>query len=147
MLKYLRKLLLIAEEFIQRADMRYLLDTNIVIAYSKRERDIVDKIKSINEINISCITLGEVYLGVALSTQKEKNMNEINKFILDCFVYDIDSLTAYHYSLIKAKTRAMGKPIPDNDLWIAAVAEQHDLIIVTRDKHFLNLDFIKTEIW
>ena len=127
--------------------MKYLLDTNIVIAYSKKERAIVDKIKTIDDINISCITLGELYLGANLSAYKDKNFNKINEFLLESNVFDITSQTAYEYALIKSKLRTMGKPLPDNDLWIAAIAQEHNMTIVTRDKHFLMLDFIKTEIW
>ena len=127
--------------------MKYLLDTNIVIAYSKKERIIVDRIKSLHDINISCITLGELYFGANLSAYKESNYNKIKEFLSETNLFDITSYTAYEYALIKAKIRSIGKPLPDNDLWIAAIAQEHNMTIVTRDKHFLELDFIKTEIW
>lgn len=41
----------------------------------------------------------------------------------------------------------MGRPIPENDIWIAAIAKENDLIVVTRDKHLKNIDFIATEEW
>ena len=127
--------------------MRYILDTNIVIAYLNNNRDIIEQVLAIDETNISCITLGELYYGANCSQKKEKNLHDMSIFLSNSKVFNITSQTAYEYSLLKAKLRRIGKPLPDNDLWIAAIAQEHNLTIVTRDKHFLNLDFIKTKYW
>ena len=127
--------------------MRYILDTNIVIAYLNNNRDIIEQVLAIEETNISCITLGELYFGANSSQKKEKNLHDINVFLSNSKVFNITRQTAYEYSLIKAKLRTIGKPIPDNDLWIAAIAQEHNMTIITRDKHFLVLDFINKEYW
>ena len=127
--------------------MKYLLDTNIVIAYLNNEIQIIEKVESLDDIYISSVILGELYFGANLSSYKDRNFNRINEFLLESNVFDITSQTAYEYALIKSKLRTIGKPLPDNDLWIAAIAQEHNLTIITRDKHFLLLDFIKTEIW
>ncbi len=51
------------------------------------------------------------------------------------------------YALIKSQLKNCGNPIPENDVWIAAIAEEQDMTIVTRDKHLLLLNFIKSEQW
>ena len=55
--------------------------------------------------------------------------------------------TADHYAIIKLALQAKGKPIPENDMWIAAVAMQHGFILATRDRHFLEIDRLLLEMW
>ena len=59
----------------------------------------------------------------------------------------MDELTTLAYGTIKAALRKKGKPIPENDIWIAAIASQHNLTIVTRDKHFKEVDGLKIKKW
>ena len=47
-----------------------------------------------------------------------------------------DRTTAQHYGQLKADLRTLGRPLPENDIWIAALALQHNLVVVTRDAHF-----------
>jgi len=49
--------------------------------------------------------------------------------------------------LLKAEQRTKGLPIPENDLWIAASARQHNLVLVTRDHHFDQVAGLSTEVW
>ena len=58
-----------------------------------------------------------------------------------------DTQTARHYGQVKNQLRVKGRPIPENDLWIAAVARQHALTLVTRDKHFSDIDDLPTVGW
>jgi tRNA(fMet)-specific endonuclease VapC len=62
--------------------------------------------------------------------------------ILNC-----DKDTAQQYGIVKNKLLDKGKPIPENDIWIAAVAMQNDLILVTRDGHFNEIEELKFEKW
>jgi tRNA(fMet)-specific endonuclease VapC len=59
----------------------------------------------------------------------------------------VDEETSLAYGNIKAALRKKGKPIPENDIWIAAIAEQHKLIVITRDKHFKEIESIKLKSW
>jgi len=58
-----------------------------------------------------------------------------------------DTETAREYGQIKNSLRAKGKPIPENDIWIAAIAIQYDLTLVTRDGHFTEIEGLATETW
>ena len=58
-----------------------------------------------------------------------------------------DKDTAYQYGIVKNKLLDKGKPIPENDIWIAAVAMQNNLIFVTRDGHFSEIEDLKFEKW
>jgi tRNA(fMet)-specific endonuclease VapC len=55
--------------------------------------------------------------------------------------------TSMLYGEIKTELKKKGKPIPENDIWIAALAKEHDLVLVTRDKHFEEIEDLKVEKW
>jgi len=52
-----------------------------------------------------------------------------------------------HYGQIKSQLKSKGRPLPENDIWIAAIASQHSLKIITRDKHFNEIDSVSLEEW
>ena len=62
-------------------------------------------------------------------------------------VSDCDVSTARHYGKIRELLRAKGRPIPENDIWIAAHAQQYDLTLVSRDAHFSAVEGIRIEAW
>ena len=113
----------------------------------KQDTVIMEKFHTINDLYIPSIAIGELYLGAHLSLKVEKNINNINNLLYQFKILNVTQNTAQNYGSIKATLRKTGKPIPENDIWIAAIAKEHDLIIATRDKHFLSLDFIQTESW
>jgi len=127
--------------------MKYLADTNILIAFINNEQKIVEKFNLIDEIYVSCISIGELFLGANLSMKKDKNIFLINSLLACCKMYDINLQTAKFYAKIKADLRQIGKPIPDNDMWIVATALENNLVIASRDKHILNLNNISSEKW
>ena len=62
-------------------------------------------------------------------------------------VLPVDTETARVYGIIKASLRKQGTPIPENDIWIAALAKQHDLTLSTRDGHFENVPELEIARW
>jgi tRNA(fMet)-specific endonuclease VapC len=58
-----------------------------------------------------------------------------------------DAITATYYGNVKDQLRLKGKPIPENDIWIAALALQHDLVLISRDEHFKVIEQLKVETW
>ena len=65
-----------------------------------------------------------------------------NNVILSC-----DAVTAFFYKDVKDKLRRIGKPIPENDIWIAAIALQYDLTLITQDEHFREVPGLARETW
>jgi tRNA(fMet)-specific endonuclease VapC len=126
---------------------KFLLDTNIVSAWLKGESAIADKIDKAREIHIPVIVIGELYYGALFSTQIEKNTRDIKDITSRYSILPVDEETALLYGTIKAELRKKGKPIPENDIWIAAVARQYNLTVATRDKHFNEIDGLKTKKW
>jgi tRNA(fMet)-specific endonuclease VapC len=125
-----------------------LLDTNIVIGLFANESSIKEKIKSFfGNIFIPSIVLGELFYGAEQSTRKDYNRRKIEELAEASLVLECDADTARFYGKIKNQLKIKGTPIPENDIWIAALADQHQLILVTRDKHFNNVETISIEAW
>jgi len=125
-----------------------LLDTNIVIELFKGNTIITAFLESLDEgINIPFDVLGELYLGAYRSANPKKHIKQINSFLERCNVILADDETANQYALIKTSLLQKGKPIPENDIWIAAVSKQFDLKLHTKDKHFKEIDKLNFQSW
>ena len=125
----------------------FLLDTNIVIEVFKGNKDLADKISKLPDFYLSSVILGELYIGINRITNKAKHLKELQNFLQLCTVLNVDEITAQYYGTIAAALYKKGKPIPINDVWIAASTLQHSLILVTRDKHFAEIPDLKTKFW
>jgi len=127
---------------------KFLLDTSIVVAMFGGDNSIAEHLIYPNRIFIPSIVIGELYFGAYKSERVIKNLSQVEEFIANNSVLYCDVKTAKEYGLIKNELRKKGSIIPDNDIWIAAIAKQYDLILATRDNHFINLDdLIELEIW
>jgi len=71
----------------------------------------------------------------------------VEEFAASCPLVGIDGATALGYGAVKTELKKKGRPIPENDLWIAACAIQYDLILVTRDGHFDPIGGLQLESW
>lgn len=126
---------------------KFLLDTNIIAAWFNGEVKIADKIDKAKEVHIPIIAVGELYYGAAYSIQIEKNIKNIQSITNRYNVLQIDVETTKLYGAIKAVLRKKGKPIPENDIWIAAIAQRNQLTLVTRDKHFKEIESLSLKNW
>lgn len=115
---------------------RVLLDTNIVIALLAGDDAVQKGLSAAEEVFLSTIVLGELFYGAFKSFHSEINVNKILELANQVPILACDRETARQYGLIKNRLRQQGKPIPENDLWVAASAQQHHLWLISRDKHF-----------
>jgi tRNA(fMet)-specific endonuclease VapC len=125
----------------------YLLDTNIVIALFDKDKNVIKHIQKAESIHIPAIVIGELHYGAYNSTKQKENIEKLNQFQQDASILDCDASTGNHYGQIKKELKDKGNPIPENDIWIAALAKQHDLELVSRDKHFEKIDNLKLTKW
>jgi tRNA(fMet)-specific endonuclease VapC len=126
---------------------KYLLDTNIISAWLETEVAIARKIQEADGVFIPIIAVGEMYYGAQYSTRIDYNINNIAKVVSNYTVLFVDQNTCKHYGFIKVLLRKKGKPIPENDIWIAAISLQYNLVLVTRDNHFNAIETLSTERW
>lgn len=126
---------------------KYLLDTNIVIALLSGEQSVLDSLRQAEEVFIPIIAIGELYFGAAKSGRPEANRLLIDRFIDSRVLLGCDLGVAREYGRLKGLLKAAGTPLPENDIWIAAVALRHGLTIVSRDQHFSKVGELKAVSW
>jgi tRNA(fMet)-specific endonuclease VapC len=118
-----------------------LLDTNAYAALKRGHAEAIRIVQRAPFIAISSTVLGELLGGFAFGTREAQNRQELEMFLASPRVtlHSIDRATAERYAVLFASLRAAGTPIPTNDLWIAASALQHALVLFTFDAHFRNV--------
>lgn len=125
----------------------YLLDTNAAVAILNLDTAIDRLIERSPLVSVSIITLGELYFGAEKSTRMEQNIQKIEVLVARMGVIGCDGATSRLYGQILATLRRKGRPIPQNDVWIAATTIQHRLTLITRDAHFAEVNDLVTETW
>ena len=126
---------------------RFLLDTNIVIAIFSNDKLVMEPLEMAEEVFVPIIVLGELYFGAQKSKKVGRNLTRINEFAQSSSVLICDTETSRQYGEIKNFLRAKGRPIPENDIWIAAIAKQHELTLISRDDHFKEIEDFLTLTW
>jgi tRNA(fMet)-specific endonuclease VapC len=125
---------------------KYLLDTVIVAGYFNNDAAIQQRLAGVT-IYVASTTIGELYFGAYKSQRVAQNVQNIREFVQVTTVLPCTEHTADWYGQIKMALQAKGRPIPENDIWIAAAAMEHGLILATRDAHFQEVDRLSVEIW
>ena len=125
----------------------YLVDTNVVIALFDQNPAVLAELANAQAVFTASVVLGELYYGALHSAQVVANTARVTAFAGKNVVLACDELTAQYYGQVKAKLRVKGKPIPENDIWIAALALQYQLTLATWDGHFDEVDGLVTVKW
>ena len=126
---------------------RYLLDTNIIVALFANDISVLTAANDADEIFIPSIVVGELYYGAYKSQKKQLNVAHINSFVETNVILECDADTAHWYGKTKQFLQVKERPIPENDIWIAGLALQYYLTLVTRDKHFHEIPPLITKVW
>lgn len=117
---------------------RIIIDTNFYVAFKKNDGVAVNLLRRAEYIAVSTVILGELLAGFRCGAKEEANRSELDQF-LDSSRVDLlplDELTAEFYAQIFYELRKQGRPIPTNDLWLAASALRYGLALATFDVHF-----------
>jgi len=125
----------------------FLLDTNVVIRLFAHDLAVKRQFDANPDVLLPIFVLGELYYGAQKSALAQANCERIDKFAARIIVLTGDVATAYEFGRIKNELRLKGRMIPENDLWIAALARQYDLILVSGDRHFAEVDNLRWESW
>jgi tRNA(fMet)-specific endonuclease VapC len=126
---------------------RFLLDANIVIGIFTEDRAIQQQLAQRPQVFLSAIVLGELCFGAQKSTRLGENLRRIDDLLTEAVPLACDTDTAYEYGILRIELRLKGRPIPENDIWLAAQARQHKLTLVSRDRHFAEVDNLRWEQW
>lgn len=131
--------------------LRYLLDTNICIYIAKKKPLAVsqklEKMK-VGEVAMSAITYGELLFGAEKSQHVEKTKKILEELTTLIPPLELTLKASEHYAHIRALLEAKGKPIGNNDLWIASHALALNTTLVTNNmKEFSRVPYLKLENW
>jgi tRNA(fMet)-specific endonuclease VapC len=130
---------------------RYLLDTNICIYIAKgKPPEVLARFEALaaGELAMSLITYGELLFGAARSASAAQALATVDQLTVAIPVLPLNLEVAAHYGSIRAGLAAMGTPIGNNDLWIAAHARAARLTVVTNDEsEFRRVPGLTVENW
>jgi len=121
---------------------KILLDTNGYVAFKKGDKDALRIIQKAATIGFSVIVLGELLAGFTAGSKESTNREELKTFLDSprVVLLSVSETTSEFYAKVFSGLKQKGKPIPTNDLWIAATALEHGYAIFTYDHHFEEID-------
>jgi tRNA(fMet)-specific endonuclease VapC len=128
----------------------YLLDTNHVSAMLKRNPTFVQNMKAKaggGNLCVSIPSIAELWFMVFNSVKQEANADDLNAVLDGLDRCDFSEDAAKEFGRIKAELRRKGRPIPDADVQIAAIAKFNNLTVLTADAHFNNISDLRKENW
>ena len=128
-------------------DTGLILDTNALSAAAEEDPGVMEILAGAPQLALPVVVIGEYRYGISQSRHKVRYRRWLDGLIIDCTVLDVTEQTTHHYAAINAELRQAGKPIPTNDLWIAALCRQHELPLLSRDRHFDMVAGIRRHDW
>ena len=121
---------------------RIAIDTNIYTSFKVNDPRVVEALGDCDSIAVDVTVIAELFFGFSLGAKEKKNRRELEAFLnsprVQVLVHDLE--TAEYYALIVKRLRAKGRPIPTNDIWIAANAMKHGLALYSFDNHFEEIE-------
>jgi tRNA(fMet)-specific endonuclease VapC len=127
-------------------EVRVALDTNRLTDLFQGDAELAEFLATCDEVWIPLIVLAEIKAGFYGGTQQHRNEVLLRKFMAKPTVGMLlpGRETAEQYARLFVQLKRAGTPLPDNDLWIAALALENDLALITRDRHFDNIPQLLT---
>ena len=113
-----------------------ILDTNAVSAWAEGLATVESALRSAGQLVVPSVVLGEYYFGIRRSRHRARYEEWLRAYLPFSQIAAVTSATASEYAEIRMELRRMGRPIPLNDVWIAALARQHSLPVLSNDSHF-----------
>ncbi|MCX6594470.1 MAG: type II toxin-antitoxin system VapC family toxin [Acidobacteria bacterium] len=127
---------------------RYCLDTSAYSYFQKGDPAVVELIETAETIVVPSIVIGELAAGFRAGSRSQQNFAVLTEFLANSVVAEcpVDHETALIFGELVSLVRSQGRPIPTNDLWIAAVCVQKPVTLLTYDSHFRVIDRISSLI-
>ncbi len=125
-----------------------LVDTTVVVNHFRAtNQNLKTHLADGGTIFIPLTVLGELQAGACRMVRREKALQQIEAFLVTSTLLLPDEATAKNYGEIYAELALAGTPIPQNDMWIAALAKEHGLPVATRDAHFRQIKDLTVLDW
>ena len=113
-----------------------ILDTNALSAWAEGRTVIETPLRTADRLVVPSVVLGEYYFGVRQSRHRTRYEDWLARYLPLTEIATVTSATADAYADIRLELKRLGTPIPPNDTWIAALARQHGLPVLSNDRHF-----------
>lgn len=124
-----------------------ILDTNAVSALLVGDPALGEILAADQRHQLPVIVIGEYRFGLLHSRHREQLQQLLDMLVLESDVLPVDETTAEEYARVRDELRRKGRPIPENDIWIAALARQHGRPLVSRDGHFDDVPELRRLAW
>ena len=124
-----------------------ILDTNALSALADGDEGVAAKLEPVSVPSLPSIVLGEFRYGILGSKLHGRYEGWLQRSLTAFAVVSVGGTTAVHYAAIRFGLKSRGTPIPENDIWIAALALQYRLPVLSRDKHFSFIPEIRHVTW
>jgi len=124
-----------------------ILDTNAVSALFVGDPELAKILAVDARHHLPVVVIGEYRYGLLRSRHRQRLEKALRTLIRESMVLPLDEATATNYAAIRDELRRAGRPIPENDIWIAALARQYRQPIVSRDQHFDHLPDLVRRGW
>ena len=118
--------------------MKLLIDTNRLSDALAEEDEVLTQLENAESVHVPVVALGEIRAGFLRGRRPAENEKRLSWFLSQngIFTMAIDAPVSHRFAMLHHALRTKGRPIPTNDLWIAAIAVEHGLVVYTRDRHF-----------
>ncbi len=123
------------------------LDTSVAIRFLNADTALTKRVLTLPEIVLPMVVLGELLFGAENSTRPLQNLPRYLEFISGCVVVPLGRETAETYARTRLALKRKGRPIPMNDVWIAAQCLEQGWVLVTDDTDFDYVDGLMLEHW
>jgi predicted nucleic acid-binding protein len=119
-------------------EVKLLLDTHRLSDALSQVEDVLDVLEAAEAVYVPVVTLGEIRAGFRQGGRALENEKRLSWFLSQAGIatLGVEAAVSHRYAEIHRALKSRGTPIPTNDLWIAAVAVEHGLVLYTRDAHF-----------
>jgi len=124
-----------------------ILDTNALSAFIDGEPTVGALLSHAERVAIPVIVLGEFRYGIAGSRYREQYERWLADHLSHFDILSVTEPTTVRYARVRTALKKLGRPIPSNDTWIAALALQYRLPVISRDEHFDAIPGLHREAW
>jgi predicted nucleic acid-binding protein len=124
-----------------------IVDTNALSAFADGSSLAIAVLESVSEVSVPVIVLGEFRYGITHSRRHREYEAWLEQYLPAFRVLDVTAETALEYAMLRSELRHLGRPIPANDIWIAALCRQYDLPLLSRDVHFDYVKRLRRQDW